>query len=427
VIIFSNNISNRLRYITDILGREIKEPVQFTKDPQIFNAANGPRINYGDKALQQSFWIKPSGLLFESTINPQPISCFTYKENKAFFQTDGDFPFDIFSASFYLLSRYEECLPHQQDKYGRFDHRQSLAFKEGFLHLPLVNIWIGELRKDLMNKFPEWEPANSSELKLKATYDIDEAFAYKYKTGLWNIGGKIRDVLKGDKEKIRTRRDVRNGLMRDPYDSFDEIDSINKDYKLDPIYFFLVSANRSKYDKNIFLNIPAMRELVRRHADQYKIGMHPSWQSHMNAETIRSELERLQDSSGKSINSSRQHYIRFKLPETFRLLIDLGIREEFSMGYGSINGFRASMCNPYTWYDLQEEKITELILHPFCFMEANSFFEQHYDPSQTLEELRNFAGTIKAIGGTMTMIWHNTFLGKKEWLDCYRKFLEEFS
>jgi hypothetical protein len=53
------------------------------------------------------------------------------------------------------------------------------------------------------------------------------------------------------------------------------------------------------------------------------------------------------------------------LPETFRHLLDTGIQEDFSMGYGSINGFRASVASPFYWYDLEKEQTTYLLLYPF--------------------------------------------------------------
>ena len=38
--------------------------------------------------------------------------------------------------------------------YGRYAHENSLAFKEGFLNIPLVNIWIEDFKKALKKKFP---------------------------------------------------------------------------------------------------------------------------------------------------------------------------------------------------------------------------------------------------------------------------------
>ena len=99
------------------------------------------------------------------------------------------------------------------------------------------------------------------------------------------------------------------------------------------------------------------------------------------------------------------------------------------MGYGSINGFRASVASPFYWYDLEKEEATYLLLYPFCYMEANSFFEQKITPQQALEEMRHYYQQVKKVNGTFISIWHNTFLGTDErfkgWRDVYYQFIQE--
>jgi hypothetical protein len=119
------------------------------------------------------------------------------------------------------------------------------------------------------------------------------------------------------------------------------------------------------------------------------------------------------------------------LPQTFQYLIKAGIKEDFSMGYGTINGFRASVASPFYWYDLEKEETTYLLLHPFCYMEANSFFEQKFSPAQALEEMRYYFQQVKKVNGTFISIWHNSFLGTDErfkgWREVYYQFIQEVS
>ena len=146
---------------------------------------------------------------------------------------------------------------------------------------------------------------------------------------------------------------------------------------------------------------------------------------------IKKEKETIEKIIQKKITASRQHFIRFTLAQTFRYLIDAGIKEDFSMGYGSINGFRASVASPYYWYDLEKEITTDLLLYPFCYMEANSFFEQKFSSEQALEEMRHYYQQIKKVNGTFISIWHNTFLGTDErfkgWREIYKQFIDEVS
>lgn len=147
MIVFSNTITHRLQYAADFIGREITgKPCVLTDDANIFADAYGYRLNYSTQRLTDfEFQIHPHSLLFETGIQPQAIHCFDWDGEKAFFKTGGDLPFDIFAAVFYLLSRYEEYLPHTKDMYGRYAHENSLAFREGFLNTALVNRWINKL------------------------------------------------------------------------------------------------------------------------------------------------------------------------------------------------------------------------------------------------------------------------------------------
>jgi hypothetical protein len=435
VIVFSNKITPRLRYIVDFIGKEINGmPFEITTNVDTFHDYPGPKINYSASVISKSeYRIKNTELLFENSVRHQAIACFETSSRfpngpiyKAFFKAEGDFAFDIFAASFYLLSRYEEYLPHQKDTYGRYAHENSLAFREGFLQLPLVNIWLEDFKWSLREKFPEFK-ARQSSFKLITTYDIDEAFSYKNKQWWRTMGGLLRSLLNGQWSMIGERIGVLRGKKQDPYDAFEWMNLVNNSNGIKPIYFFLVAGKTARYDKNILPSKRAMQKLIREHSDLYTIGIHPSWQSGDDPEKLRFEILKLAHLSGKQIHSSRQHYIRMTMPLTYRQLIELGIESEFSMGYGSINGFRASVALPFYWYDLEKEIQTKLLLYPFCFMDANSFYEQKFSGQQAIDEMKHYYDTVRAVNGTMITIWHNSFLGTGKmfagWRDVFEKFV----
>jgi hypothetical protein len=78
---------------------------------------------------------------------------------------------------------------------------------------------------------------------------------------------------------------------------------------------------------------------------------------------------------------------------------------------------------------LEREKQTSLHLYPFCFMDANSFYEQKYSAQQAMEELLHYYRVIKKVNGMMITIWHNEFLGTdrqfRGWKTAYEVFLKE--
>lgn len=392
---------------------------------------NGQRINYSPERIAgDEFWLQPFPLLFENGIREQRIDCFELNGQKAFFKTAGDIPFDIFAASFYLLSRYEEYLPHRKDMYGRYAHENSLAFKENFLDKPLVNYWLHYFKSQLTKKYGFF-PAHHSAFSFLPTYDIDEAYCYKYKAWWRSAGAAVLNILKGEWDKFSQRRKVLDNKEQDPFDSYDWIDNLHRPYKLRPRYFFLVPAKTGKYDRNNLPAETAMQDLLKKHSIKYSVGVHPSWQSGDDPSLLKIEIETIERITTIRTISSRQHFIRFTLPETFRLLLAAGIREDFSMGYGSINGFRASVASAFYWYDLEKEEITYLVLYPFCYMDANSFYEKKATPSQALAEMHQYYQEVKKVNGLLITIWHNTFLGTHEkfkgWRDVYRQFFNEIS
>jgi len=78
---------------------------------------------------------------------------------------------------------------------------------------------------------------------------------------------------------------------------------------------------------------------------------------------------------------------------------------------------------------MEKEVQTELMLFPFCYMDANSFYEHKYSALQALEEMRHYYKTLKSVNGTFIMIWHNHFLGTDKlyagWKEVYEQFIKE--
>lgn len=429
---YCEKITSRLRYVTSFAGKLLLgKEFELTSDREKFINGEGPKINYSTQRITETeFWIKNVELLFEQDIKEQTFTCFEETGYKAFFRTDGDFGFDIFAASFYLLSRYEEYLSYKKDSYGRYAHENSIAYRENFLQIPLVNIWFEDFKKKLQQKSPTIQFKQST-FQFIPTYDIDEAYSFLHKQWWRTAGGVAKSLIKGNFKQLSERLAVLNGIQRDPFDSYQWMDQLHNQYDLKSYYFFLVAAKTGRYDKNILPSKKAIKELIRQHYYNYPTGVHPSWQSGDNNQLLKEEVVQLESITGGQVKASRQHFIRLTLPVTYRNLIKAGIEFDFSMGYGSINGFRASVASPFYWYDLENETATNLLLYPFCFMDANSFFEQKCSPSQALEELLHYYESIKLVHGTMIAIWHNTFLGTDKlyigWREMYEGFIKKIS
>lgn len=424
LLVYTHTITPRLLYICEfILKEQLGISFVVTDQKEILNKHAGPILNYSPEKIEANcLHIIPQGILFQTSIEQQQVDCFETNNCTAFFKTgEGDFTFDIFGASFFLISRYEEYLPHQKDAFGRYDHHNSVAHRNGFLQKPLVNQWLALLERILKEKLSSL-PIETSHFQFKPTYDIDIAWSYKNK-------GVIRNMVGFCRKPSVYRLKVMLGIEKDPFDSYDFLDRLHQEYSLHPIYFFLVSHLVGRYDKNISPFKKSMKRLIQHHDRRYTIGIHPSWKSNKAIYILQKEKRRLGRLAKQSILSSRQHYIKFSLPDTCQRLIQTDIHDEYSMGYPSTNGFRASVASSFYWYDLSKEEKTTLRIHPFCFMDATCFYYQKKSAEEAYSELMYYYQECKKVQGCFITIFHNNFLGTdpqfEGWQEMYARFISQ--
>ena len=263
VLIFSHINSPRLNYIVDFFAGYFKTNIKITTSVEEFSNYKQIRINYSESEIvENEIWIKPAELLQKQGISNINVDCFLHSHNfKALFKTAGTLQFDIFAGIFYLLSRYEEYLPYQKDKYGRYAHQNSIAFKEGFLHQPLINNWLEYFRRELKNQFPN-AVLEVQKFQFIPTYDIDIAWSYKNKGILRNAGGFAKSIIQQDWKGAKERINVLFNKRKDPFDSYEWLNEVHKKFSLKPIYFFHVGRKRNGYDKNISIKKARFKKLI---------------------------------------------------------------------------------------------------------------------------------------------------------------------
>ncbi|MDT0552595.1 polysaccharide deacetylase family protein [Urechidicola vernalis] len=383
-----------------------------------FIAHSGPKFSYSKKALGNEIHVRSHELLFEQGINDISINMSSWKEVPCFFMNNpkGLMPFDLFAASFYLISRYEEYLPYVQDSNERFPATESFAFKKGFLQKPLVDIWTFQFKEILENKFPDFS-FKEREFEIISTIDVDNVFAYKHKGFVRNLGGFFKDFFTLKIGRLIERTLVLLRLRNDPFDTFDEIISLSKSKRIKTIFFFLI-GDYTTYDTNVSSSNNAYRSLIKSMADYVEVGLHPSYYTMKNSDKLKKEKKRLEQIVNQPIQKSRQHYLRVKLPETYQNLIDLDVVEDYSMGYAKEMGFRASTCTPFYFYDLDFEIQTPLKIFPFAIMDAALNDYQGHVPTVAAVKIQEIKNEVEKVNGTFITLFHNESLSENErWKD----------
>jgi len=406
----------RLDYILDYILKELCG-IDYNIVYDIHKIPVEPFIFYCQQSQNvQAIQIVPVGLLSEQHIQTQSIEMGNWLGNPTLFHTqEGSIPFDLFSASFYLISRYEEYLEHCKDKFGRYAHLDSIAFKNNFLHLPLVNIWAKELQRVIMETFPSLK-VSPRVSQCIPTYDIDIAWKFKHRSFFRTLGGIVKSMVKGEYKDVIQRIKVICGFEKDPFEVYEWLDALHLTNKLKPAYFFPVANKIKGKDKNIHPSQKAYQDLIAYYAAGNCAGIHPSWQSGDSIDTLVDEVATMETITGKPVYKSRFHYLRFNLPQDYQKLIDVGIIEDYSMGYGTINGFRASVSTSFYWYNLKTEAVTPLMVYPFCWMDATCYYQLKHTAKEAFEELDAFKKSVQQCNGDLIVLSHNNFFSDEmEW------------
>ena len=427
LLVYSPQVTPRIKYIFNFIFREVLHcDFDFTSVANQFTAYHGPKFSYAENPLGNELFFRATGLLAKNNIEKQNISLTDFgSQSVPFAVADSALPFDIFAASFYFISRYEEYLPFTADHHLRFTAEASLQYELGLLKTPVIDQWCLILKNLLLSKLTNLH-FGSRKFEFIPTIDIDRAYHFKSSGVIKNTARLLRALVKGDTERLSNIVNTGLGKRKDPFDTYQFLHQIHEKHGLAPIFFFLLSHKGDKeHDVNIHPNDELLQQLIKDTAKIAKIGMHPSYASNIHTTKLREEKALLDALLEKNIDISRQHYLKLHLPKTYLQLIKVGINHDYTMGYAAQVGFRAGTCTPFFWYDLQLEKQSHLKVHPFAVMDATLQKYLKLQPNQAVMLINELIESVKMVDGTFISLWHNESLSEtgnwKGWKAVYEK------
>lgn len=406
LLVYTHKITPRVTYtFKHICKRILGIEVRFTSKVEDFIAHDSLKMSYAKQPLSNELFVQSNTLLFENGLSDVTLNVQQWEHTKGFFATGerSDLPFDIFAASFYLLSRYEEYLPHVKDEYGRFLASESLAYKQKFLNQPVVDIWAYKLKDVLAKRFPDYKfPVRS--YKVQPVIDVPMAYYFKHKGLLRIIGGTLNDLRRFKLKQLYFRYLVLFGFKRDPYDTFKWVIRKQNSYNFKFIVLFLI-GDYSTYDKNINTNKKEFVSLIKSVADYCDVGIKASYLALDDVAILKKEKLKMETITHTDLKAVRHSFSKLNLPISYRNLVELEINQDYSMGYIDTLGFRAGTCTPFQFYDLDYEVQTPLQINPYqCLDYALLKYNSELDKT---EHLQKIIREVKAVNGTFIPVFHN--------------------
>ena len=405
LLIYTQKITPRIVYTfkhicTNILGIHIK----FTSKIEEFIAHEGMKLSYGKQALGNELFLQKVDLLMEQGLSEVEIKVQPWGDDSCFFPVSENsaLPFDIFAASFFLLSRYEEYLPHVKDDLGRFPASESVGYQEGFLQSPVVDIWAYKFKEVLQERFPEIA-LEKREFNSRAIIAVEHVFNFQNKGFLRSLAGMHLDIIKLQFNKVIDRIQVLLRIKKDPINIFEDLIGFIKEHKVSLLFMFQLS-DFSIYDRNINYNRNPYRSIIKYVGDYAKVGLIPGYFAYEDFKTLRKEKLRMENTVHTPLERVINVKYNLNIPEFYTFLTELEIPQDYSMGYPEASGFRAGTCSPFLFYDINTESTLALKIHPYVF---NSNIVEHNDFEKITSEVAKMLEEVKKVGGSFKAVFKN--------------------
>lgn len=323
---------------------------------------------------------------------------------------------DIVASSFFMLTRYEEILIPESDRFGRFTGIASLAYREGFLQRPIVNEyidllwnWISSFELGLVRK-ELWE---GKDFAVCLTYDVDAVNKYRR----WPSLRAIRDWTLKHRNPMKildkTLDYLRTKVRGDPYNTFDYLMKLSETYEL-PSTFYFMSGGKTDYDNRYKIDdvrLISLMQRIRKRGNE--IGLHSSFSSYDDPQMLKREKEELETVLGESVCGVRQHYLRWRTPDSWRAREEAGLKHNTSLSFADHEGFRPGICLPYKPFDVFGNRILNIWELPLSVMENSLFAYQGLSHEGAFQRIKGLVDAVKKHNGVFVILWHNSSLDDK--------------
>lgn len=301
---------------------------------------------------------------------------------------------DIVYNTFFYISRAEELINPQRDEHGRFLAAYSVLGKNNRLMIPTVDEYARMLMKLLGLPLPT--PSFS---QIFLTHDVDSIANYRHFRGA--IGGAIRGKWR---KVIASLKDIHN----DPAFTFSQLISHDKKVSDAKCIYFVKDTMGNGYDYPQYdlegKDFAVVKQLIENSGAQ--IGWHSSYYGTEPQCKVSCKVD--------AMEPHRSHYLRCSI-ERMQELVDMGIKDDFTMMFPDYVGFRLQTTRAVRWINPKTMILTDLTLHPMTAMDCTLSNDNYMGLSEdeAYFECQRLFEKVYQNAGELVLLWHNTIMTKE--------------
>lgn len=346
--------------------------------------------------------------------------------------------YDVLELAFWMLTRQEELGRTDLDERGRFPASSSHAQRYAYLERPIVDEWMVVLRQLVARQWPGAQ-LRRHQFATVVSHDADNPSRYAF-GGLAPFARMLaldvvrrRDAkaaIKGVMLRARSRKDLQSD---DPANTFDWIMDRSEERGLASAFYFTCGRTEQKLDAYYDPEDPRIRSLMRQiHARGHEIGLHPSYHTYLDSAALRAEFERLKrvcDGEGiaQKVWGGRMHFLRWDTAVTLRAWDDAGLDYDNTLTYADAPGFRCGTSLEYPAFDPVANAPLRLRIRPLVVMEGTVMADRYLglgDGDDAFAKFADLKNACRSVGGTFTLLWHNSYLETDRLKDLYCRVLD---
>lgn len=294
-----------------------------------------------------------------------------------------------------IFTKREEYAPILLDRYERFPY--YISNNKNNME-PVVS-------KILINNGLEIQYPEGKKFAVCLTHDIDQL---RYADKIGTVIGIATSLYHFRINEALKRPFYNINKSWNPVWNFEKIMSLEEQYGAKSSFYFM---GLEKEDLDFNYRIEELSNEMGKIIDRgWEIGLHGGHGAYNSLKVIKKEKARLERVLGKTVTGYRNHYLRFKVPDTWELLREAGFKYDATFGYAHCAGFRNGLCHPFKPFNLKTNNYIDILEVPLIIMDCTLFDYMRLDMNGAWSIIESLINITERYHGIITILWHNDYM-----------------